>query len=97
MEMGQHRKVVKEMIAIYYKNKYHQTIEENKEATELLNYVNYRLDVCPFQEQKKFCSHCSVHCYEQEQRELIRQVMRYSGPRLLFTHPILVIQHMVER
>ena len=29
-------------------------------------------------------------------REKIRVVMRYSGPRMLFHHPILTIKHMVE-
>ncbi|MBR3840899.1 MAG: nitrous oxide-stimulated promoter family protein [Erysipelotrichales bacterium] len=97
MKIEKERRIVGEMIALYYKNNYHQTIDDNEEAKELINYVNHRLSVCPFKDKKKFCSHCSVHCYEESKRELIKKVMRYSGPRLLFTHPLLVIKHVIEK
>ncbi|MBQ5862227.1 MAG: nitrous oxide-stimulated promoter family protein, partial [Peptococcaceae bacterium] len=29
-------------------------------------------------------------------REQIRVVMRYSAPRMLFHHPIMAIQHLIE-
>jgi len=29
-------------------------------------------------------------------REKIREVMRFSGPRMLFHHPIAAIRHVVE-
>ena len=29
-------------------------------------------------------------------REQIRTVMRWSGPRMLFVHPVLAIRHMKE-
>jgi len=29
-------------------------------------------------------------------REKIRAVMRYSGPRMLFSHPVLVVRHGIE-
>ena len=37
----------------------------------------------------------SVHCYQPQMREQIRQVMRYSGPRMLLYHPVLAIWHLV--
>ena len=37
---------------------------------------------------------CRVHCYRKEQREQIRQIMRYSGPRMLLHRPVMVLQHM---
>ena len=42
------------------------------------------------------CANCTVHCYKPEMREKIREVMRYSGPRMLFIHPLVVIRHMLE-
>ena len=30
-------------------------------------------------------------------REQIRTVMRWSGPRMLFVHPVLAVRHMKER
>lgn len=47
-------------------------------------------------ETKTFCSNCRVHCYKPAMREKIRQVMRFSGPRMLFYHPMLAIRHVVE-
>ena len=38
----------------------------------------------------------SVHCYQPQMREQIRQVMRYSGPRILFHHPVMAIRHLIE-
>ena len=45
---------------------------------------------------KTFCSNCRVHCYKPDMREKIRQVMRFSGPRMLFYHPIRAIRHVIE-
>lgn len=47
-------------------------------------------------ESKAFCSNCRVHCYCPDMREKIRMVMRFSGPRMLFYHPVLAIRHLVE-
>ena len=41
----------------------------------------YTRDVYKRQEEKTFCSNCTVHCYRPEMRERIRTVMRYAGPR----------------
>lgn len=46
-------------------------------------------------ETKTFCNNCKVHCYKPEMREKIRQVMRYSGPRLLFRNPIIAAKHLI--
>lgn len=47
-------------------------------------------------ETKTFCSNCKVHCYKPDMREKIREVMRFSGPRMLFYHPIMAIRHVME-
>lgn len=31
-----------------------------------------------------------------EMREKIRIVMRYSGPRMLFVHPVMCIKHLID-
>ena len=37
------------------------------------------------------------HCYKPEMRERIRQVMRYSGPRMITKHPVAAIRHLLGR
>ena len=64
-------------------------------CTELLSYTKARLDKCPYQEQKPTCARCPIHCYKTVMRENIRDVMRYSGPRMLRHHPFLAIRHLL--
>ncbi len=89
--------VVEEMIGLYCR-KNHRNTSENKmcaECAELAEYAKLRSDKCPFMENKTFCSNCKVHCYKPQMREKIRQVMRFSGPRMLMYHPILTVWHLV--
>lgn len=88
--------MVSEMIRLYCR-KTHRTGEELcPQCRELLEYSYQRSQKCPFMETKTFCSNCRVHCYKPEMRERIRQVMRFSGPRMLFRHPVMAVRHMVE-
>ena len=60
----------------------------------LLDYALQRLEHCRFGEDKPSCTRCPVHCYKPAMREQIRQVMRYSGSRMLLHDPILAIGHL---
>lgn len=60
----------------------------------LLDYAHKRLERCRFGEDKPSCTRCPVHCYKPAMREQIRQVMRYSGPRMLLHDPIMAIRHL---
>ena len=81
------------MIQIYCKKK-HGTKELCPECTELLQYASERSQKCPFMETKTFCSNCMVHCYKPVMREKIREVMRFSGPRMIFHHPFMAVHHV---
>lgn len=63
----------------------------------LLDYAILRIDNCPFSLEKPTCANCSIHCYQSEMRERIRQVMRFSGPRMLLHHPYLAIMHLKDK
>ncbi|MCR4870073.1 MAG: nitrous oxide-stimulated promoter family protein [Atopobiaceae bacterium] len=66
------------------------------ECAELAEYAAKRTARCPFMATKTFCSQCKVHCYAPVQREKIRQVMRYAGPRLMLSHPLMTIHHGID-
>lgn len=84
------------MIEIYCKgNKHGNNILCNK-CEKLLDYAHSRIDSCPFIEKKTFCSNCKVHCYNEEMRERIKTVMKYSGPRILLYHPVMAIKHAIK-
>ena len=62
----------------------------------LLAYANKRIDHCPFQSDKPTCAKCPIHCYKPDMREKVREVMRYSGPRMMRRHPLLSIFHLID-
>ena len=89
------KETVSLMIAIYCRKK-HGGKELCAECAVLDAYARQRSDKCPFMETKSFCSNCKVHCYQKDMREKIREVMRYSGPRMIFHHPVMAIRHVIE-
>ncbi len=63
---------------------------------QLEQYARMRLDRCPYGEDKPTCNQCPIHCYKPEPKQMMQQVMRYSGPRMLLSHPILALRHLVH-
>jgi len=47
-------------------------------CNELLEYALLRLEKCPFDPKPK-CKDCKVHCYKDDYRQRIREVMKFSG------------------
>ena len=64
---------------------------------ELLQYSHLRLEHCRFGEEKTTCEHCSVHCYKPDRRLQIKSVMKYAGPRMLWSHPLVSLRHALDR
>lgn len=90
------KRMVSEMIALYCRKKHHTKGGLCPECADLEAYARMRSDKCPFMETKTFCSNCKVHCYKPVMREKIREVMRFSGPRMLFSHPVMAVSHVIE-
>jgi hypothetical protein len=66
------------------------------DCAELLAYARVRLDKCRYGTEKPTCANCPTHCYRPAMRERVREVMRYSGPRMLKRHPVLAVAHLVD-
>lgn len=92
----QEKEVVSLMIELYCKKQHGSKQGLCQECETLKFYAKQRSDKCPFMETKTFCSNCKVHCYKPDMREKIREVMRFSGPRMICYHPILAIRHVIE-
>ena len=90
------KRMVSQMIALYCRKKHHTRGTLCSGCAALESYARSRSEHCPFMETKTFCSNCRVHCYKPEMREKIRAVMRLSGPRMLFVHPVAAIRHVIE-
>jgi hypothetical protein len=89
-------KTVKAMIAIYCKGRCHHSAPGLcPQCGELAAYSFERLEKCRYGEKKPACRKCTTHCYKQDYRQRIREVMRYSGPRMLSSHPVLALRHLL--
>lgn len=91
------KRTVQFMIGIYCHRK-HRTKGNClcKECQELADYATLRVEHCPHMETKTFCSSCKTHCYNAVMRERIRNVMRFSGPRMIVYCPQMVVRHRIE-
>ncbi|ASV73279.1 hypothetical protein THTE_0677 [Thermogutta terrifontis] len=89
------RRTIEAMIRIFCRKRHGQKTL-CPECQELLTYAMCRLDRCPFGENKTTCVRCPVHCYKPDMRELVRQVMRFSGPWMLLYHPYLTFRHYLD-
>lgn len=72
------KRVVVLMINLYCKSNHRKSVP-CKSCSELISYVNTKIDSCPFMETKTYCSNCNVHCYSNEMQFRIKKVMKYSG------------------
>ena len=84
------------MLGIYCRDQHEGAGTLCPDCRELLDYAEARLAKCPFGEDKPTCANCTVHCYKPAMRERIREVMKYSGPRMLTAHPVLAARHLVQ-
>ena len=96
MERQSEARTVACMIRIYCRGKHGGKKTLCPQCQELLDYANLRLSKCPHGDGKPFCSNCKIHCYKQDMKEAIREVMRYAGPRMMFCHPAIAVRHLVE-
>ena len=93
--MSREARTIKVMLDMYCRA-HHRDGKLCSECAELRDYALERLDSCPFQEGKTTCLKCPVHCYKPAMREKIRAVMRYSGPRMTYRHPVLALFHFID-
>jgi hypothetical protein len=91
------KKTISKMIALYCRKNHAPEPSSLCDACHSLeSYAHQRIMSCPFSVSKPTCTKCTIHCYRPEQREVIRKVMRFAGPRMLLHHPILTLQHLLD-
>ena len=90
-------KTVEEMIKLYCHDHHQTSGDELCDACKgLVDYAFKRINHCVFNPDKPTCKNCTVHCYAPAKKESIRQVMRYSGPRMMLKFPGLTILHLID-
>ena len=69
-----------------------EPLELCTDCSELLSYSVARRAYCP-QNPKPTCKNCEIHCYADGYRSRIREVMRFSGKRLILHGRLDLIYH----
>ncbi len=90
------KQTIQDMIALYCR-KHHNSSSLCPECLDLLKYAHQRLNKCPYQNGKTTCAKCLVHCYHPQRRNKIKIIMRSSGPRMLFYHPVAAIRYLFDK
>jgi hypothetical protein len=92
-------KILKDFIQIYCNTKHKnrsKTSKENsllcEECHDTLTYAIVRRRNCPLN-PKPTCKNCDIHCYKNEYREKIIEIMRHSGMILIKRGRIDLIFH----
>jgi len=85
------------MVALYCRKNHGRDVLLCSSCTSLLEYALTKLANCMLQPDKPVCSNCTIHCYIPQQREAIRRVMRFSGPRLMFRHPVISLAYLMKK
>ncbi len=86
VRLEREKRVVDKMIGMYC-FAIHNEPDLCKSCQELKDYTYKRLLNCPFAEDKPVCSKCKIHCYNKKQKEKIKEIMKYSGPKMFLKYP----------
>jgi len=88
---------VQTMIGIYCSGHHKPGRPMCDECQMLYEYATLKINKCPFYHAKPVCTNCTIHCYRNRERDQIKSVMKFSGPRMLIRHPALSLLHMIDR
>jgi len=90
------KQTVCKMIELYCRHHLKQNRMPD-EYQHLAEFACRRLDHCKYGEQKTACKNCPTHCYAPKEREQIREIIRWAGPRMLFYSPVEAIKHFLYK
>ena len=91
------KKTIEVMIAMYCNSHHNNKLQLCENCELILKYALNKIDKCVFGEQKPVCNECKIHCYAKDMRGKIKEIMQYSGPRMLLNHPYLAIMHLIDK
>ena len=94
--ISRERRTVRTMVEMYCRDHHRGTSGLCEECNGLSAYAMARLDRCVYGADKPTCKKCPVHCYRRDMRMAMRDVMIYAGPRMLLSHPVLAIRHLLD-
>lgn len=65
-----------------------------RDCSKLLQHAFVKRSMCPM-DPKPACKHCPKHCYHPAYRQKIREVMKYSGRKLVLSGRLDYLFHLL--
>ena len=93
--IAEEQQVIRQMIQLYCRKKEGNEVLCDS-CSKLLEYATRRLERCRYGATKPTCRKCPIHCYRPDMKARIQAVMRWSGPRMLFHHPLAALKHLLR-
>ncbi len=90
-------RVIIEWMIKYNCSKNHSASGLCEDCSSLLRYATIRIEKCPYGDDKPVCSNCTIHCYIPEKRGRIKDVMKFSGPAIIFRKPLTGIRYILKK
>jgi hypothetical protein len=90
------KRMVDAMVLIYCKAHHDHAGAPCSKCAELGVYAKNRLENCRYQEKKPVCGRCGLTCYNLKKKDYAEEVFTYAGPRMMFEHPLLGLQHFLD-
>lgn len=63
------------------------------ECSTFMQYAVTRRLKCPLEAEKPTCKHCRIHCYNKANLEKVKEIMAYSGKKLMLRGRLDYIWH----
>ena len=63
------------------------------ECATFMQYAVARRLKCPLEAEKPTCKHCRIHCYNKANLEKVKEIMAYSGMKLMLRGRLDYIWH----
>lgn len=90
------KEIISLMIKLYCRKVHASTAGPCEDCEKLLTYAHIRLSNCRYGSDKGYCGKCSTPCYKHDMKLKMKDVMRFSGPRLMIYQPLEFIRHLVK-
>lgn len=97
--LEQDEKTVMAMAAVFCRGHHHICAQGEKLCPECAKVIDYSLERtrrCPHKHSGT-CDTCPTQCYRPAMQQKIKEIMAYSGPRMIFRHPLMAIQHVYRK
>lgn len=93
--IDQEKETLREMVTLYCR--YRLKAKSMPESYEqLVDYAFRRLERCRWGTKKPNCHQCKIHCYAPDKRKQMREIMKWTGPKMIIYAPMKAMRYLIN-